>query len=100
MAVKTKVLGQMEKDETGLEEKGRAKKRSAFMAKLYRDEDELDELKVLAGDQFDSEVDEEIVPSSERKREKKQKEKTEVKTAPISVLRIEKLVSCYSFESL
>ena len=63
MDIKTKVLEQMEKDEAGLEEKGNTRKRSAFMAKLYRDEDELDELKVLAGDQFDSEVDGEIKPS-------------------------------------
>lgn len=33
-------------------------KRSAFTAKLYRDDNELEEMKVLAGDQFDSDIDE------------------------------------------
>lgn len=45
------------------------RKRSAFVAKLYRDEDDLDELKVLAGNDFDSEVDEEV--DKPRKRDKK-----------------------------
>jgi hypothetical protein len=42
-----------------LEEKeSRPNKRSAFTAKLYRDDNELEELKVLGGDQFDSDLDE------------------------------------------
>ena len=48
--VKTKVLEQIEKDEVGLEERDqKQRKRSAFVAKLYRDEEDLDELKILAG---------------------------------------------------
>jgi len=34
------------------------KKRSAFTAKLYKDDDELENLKILGGDQFDSDLDE------------------------------------------
>jgi len=33
-------------------------KRSAFTAKLYKDDDDMEEMKVLAGDNFDSELDE------------------------------------------
>lgn len=35
-----------------LEERAKPKKRSAFMANLYADNDEIDEIKVLAGDDF------------------------------------------------
>lgn len=33
-------------------------KRSAFTAKLYKDDDDLDEMKVLGGDNFDSDIEE------------------------------------------
>lgn len=48
--VKTQVLEKIEKDEVALEERDhKQRKRSAFVAKLYRDEEDLDELKILAG---------------------------------------------------
>jgi hypothetical protein len=44
------VLEKIEKDEVALEERDhKQRKRSAFVAKLYRDEEDLDELKILAG---------------------------------------------------
>lgn len=63
------------------------------MAKLYRDEEDLDELKILAGKDFDSEVDEEV--DKPRKRDKKVKDKQ--KTVEVSSLRINKLVSFLCF---
>ncbi len=44
----------------------KATKRSAFTAKLYRDDNELEELKILAGDNFDSDVDENQVSKKPR----------------------------------
>ena len=64
------------------------------MAKLYRDED-VDELKVLAGEDFDSEIEGDVEKPVDRKREKKLKEKSESKTldSNVSALKINKLVS-------
>ena len=57
------------------------KKRPNFVSKLYRDQDDLNELKVLAGgdDNIDSDFEQkdEQGPTSERKREQKMKKKTE-----------------------
>ena len=88
---KVKVLDQFEKEETHLEEMGDGKKhrkRSAFVAKLYRDEDDLDELKVLGGQDFDSEVDEE---GAEKPRKRDMKFKDKIKSVEVSTLKINKL---------
>jgi hypothetical protein len=89
---KHKFVEKAEKEEAGLGEIGdkKARKRSAFVAKLYRDDDDLDEMKVLAGDEFDSEVDEQV---PERKRDKKLKAKSEVKVEENAGVKIGKLVS-------
>jgi pyrimidine operon attenuation protein/uracil phosphoribosyltransferase len=46
-------------------------KRTAFTAKLYRDDNELDEMKILAGDQFDSDIDEQTKPRDAKAQTKK-----------------------------
>lgn len=90
MAAKDKFVDRAEKDESVLAERSKGKKRSAFVAKLYRDDDDLDEMKVLAGDEFDSDIDE----ATERKRDKKQREKSVIKTdAETEGIKISKLVS-------
>lgn len=61
------------------------------MAKLYRDEDDLDELKVLGGDEFDEELNDDM--PIERKRDKKLKEKVNKETEEAAGLKIGKLVS-------
>ena len=68
---KQQYIEKTEREETGLQDKAAkaGRKRSAFVAKLYRDEEDLDELKVLGGDDFDSDLNEEM--PTERKREKK-----------------------------
>ena len=64
------------------------RKRSAFVAKLYRDEDDLDDLKVLAGGEIDSDLEE-----TERKRDRKRKDKSVLKTEESVGIKIPKLVS-------
>ena len=64
------------------------KKRSAFVAKLYRDDDDLNELKVLAGgdDNIDSDFEEkhdlqiDSENTGQRKREQKMKKKSDDKS--------------------
>lgn len=91
-AAKDKFLDKAEKDESVLAEKSRGKKRSAFVAKLYRDDDDLDEMKVLAGDNFDSEGNEDV--PTEKKRDKKQRDKSELKVdGEAEGIKIGKLVS-------
>ena len=64
-------------------ENGQGKKRSAFVAKLYKDEDDLQELKVLAGGEqnFDSdiEVDELGSDSDQGEIQKKRQQKVSQK---------------------
>jgi hypothetical protein len=86
---KSKFVDQAEKEEGGLGDDKKARKRSAFVAKLYRDDDDLDEMKVLAGDEFDSEMDEQM---PEKKRERKAKDKSE-KVDENAGIKIGKLVS-------
>lgn len=66
----------------------RGRKRSAFVAKLYRDDDDLDDLKVLAGGDIDSDLDE-----PDRKRDRKRKQKSVLKTEEAVGIKIAKLVS-------
>jgi hypothetical protein len=40
-----------------ISERAKPKKRSAFMANLYKDEDDIEDLKVLGGDEFEAEED-------------------------------------------
>jgi hypothetical protein len=63
------------------------RKRGAFVANLYKDDNELDEMKVLGGDGFDSELekgsddDEELDEKAIKRREAKLARKNEVKVA-------------------
>lgn len=63
-------------------------KRSAFTAKLYRDDNELDEMKVLAGDQFDSDIDEQTKPRDAKAQLKKQ----DFSSKPLTLSKIGRLV--------
>lgn len=70
------------------------------MQKLYRDEDELNELKVLAGDgNFDSDVEdkEDAQASIKAKRDSKRTQKTDGRMKVTTTAKVGKLVS---FESL
>ena len=80
------------------------KKRSAFVAKLYRDDDDLNELKVLAGgdDNIDSDFEEkhdlplDSENAGQRKREQKMKKKSEDKSfmgSEVPTTKIGRLVS-------
>ena len=63
------------------------RKRGAFVANLYKDDNELDEMKVLGGDAFDSDLeknsddDSELDEHAKKKREQKAARKTEGKLA-------------------
>lgn len=95
-AAKHKFIDQAEREETGLQDKAAkaGRKRSAFVAKLYRDEEDLDELKVLGGDDFDEELNEDM--PIERKRDKKLKDKVNNETEEAAGLKIGKLVSDFA----
>jgi hypothetical protein len=103
MEVKKKVFSKIEDNEGALQDKEQKKsrKRSAFVAKLYRDDDELNELKVLGGENFDSDLEQDDDDAT-RKRDLKSKSKSEVKKAfgkdaaaasTVSSMKIAKLVS-------
>jgi hypothetical protein len=59
------------------------------VAKLYRDEEDLDDMKVLAGGDIDSDIEE----TADRKRDVKRKEKTDLKSEEPIGIKIGKLVS-------
>jgi hypothetical protein len=66
-------------------------KRSAFMAKLYKDDNELDEIKVLLGNQVDSDIDDKPI----KPREIKAKSKISDLSKPSLISRIGRLVSFF-----
>ena len=69
---------------------------STFVQKLYRDEDELNELKVLAGDgNFDSDVEdkEDAQASIKAKRDSKRSQKTDGRMKVTTTAKVGKLVS-------
>ena len=71
-------------------------KRSAFTAKLYRDDNDLEEMKVLGGDQFDSDIDEtskKPLKQREIKAQSKSKPKQDFTTKQILSSKIGRLVS-------
>lgn len=75
----------------------RSMKRSAFTAKLYKDDDDLEEMKVLAGDNFDSDLDER--PEQKKKpRDVKASRKQDFSVStPLITSKIGKLVSLLLF---
>ena len=68
-------------------------KRSAFTAKLYADDDELDDIKVLAGDQLASDIEEPDVPQKPREAKAKSKQVLGVQQTQVIASRISALVS-------
>ena len=59
------------------------KKRGAFVSKLYADEDEIDEMKVLAGEDFDSDLEPKELNSEGEEVTKKRDAKAGRKTSTI-----------------
>lgn len=88
------------KDEAAKEmiegKKERPNKRSAFTAKLYKDDNELEDLKILAGEKFDSDVDESgkrPLKQRDSKAQSKSKPKQDFSSKPILTSKIGRLVS-------
>ena len=77
------------------EERVKPKKRSAFMANLYADNDDIDEMKVLTGDQFENPEDDMEQGKSKKAREAKAtlKGTTGLSAQPVSASKIGRLVS-------
>lgn len=80
------------------ERKERPAKRNAFTAKLYRDDDELDDMKIIGGDQFDSEIDEKDGASKPRDAKALAKKKgttQDFKASTVAASKIGRLVSSF-----
>ena len=65
-------------DEGRFHEQKAMQRKSAFVSNLYKDENEMDELKVLGGEEFDSEL-EEVSEGELKRREAKRARKVENK---------------------